>query len=289
MSVPDVPGFDPDPKTPERRAPDGACDCHMHIFGPAERYPWSPARGYTPPDALLGDYRRLQERLGLERTVVVQPSVYGADNACTRDAVVALGAEGRGVAVLSPEVDEGTLAELDADGFCGVRFNLVSKGGESFEGIERMAAKVAPLGWHLQFYIDRDTLFEERERLSRLPVDLVFDHFGSMDAEGRVDQPAMRALLRLLDGGRAWVKISGAYRVDLGPAPWPAAAPFAARLIGHAPERLVWGTDWPHPSVEGPMPNDGDLLDALWTWCAGDSRLYHRILVDNPARLYGFG
>ena len=110
MSVPDVPGFDPDPKTPEKRAPDGACDCHMHIFGPAERYPWSPARGYTPPDALLGDYRRLQVRLGLERTVVVQPSVYGTDNACTRDAVVALGAEGRGVAVLSPEVDEATPA-----------------------------------------------------------------------------------------------------------------------------------------------------------------------------------
>lgn len=288
MSTPDVPGFDPEPKSPTMRAPDRTCDCHMHIFGPAAKYPWSAARGYTPPDALLDDYRRVQERLGLERTVVVQPSVYGTDNSCTRDAVLALGADGRGVAVLAPDVDEASLRALDDDGFRGARFNLVSKGGVGFEGVEALAAKLAPFGWHLQFFIDRDTLFENRERLSRLPVELVFDHFGSVDPARNADQPAMRALLRLLDGGRAWVKISGAYRVDHGPAPWPQATPFARRLIAEAPERLVWGTDWPHPMVDGPMPNDGDLIDALWAWCEGDARLYRRILVENPARLYGF-
>jgi predicted TIM-barrel fold metal-dependent hydrolase len=288
MSAPDVPGFDPAPKAPARRAPDRACDCHMHVFGPAAKYPWSAARGYTPPEALLRDYARLQERLGLERTVVVQPSVYGTDNACTRDAVLALGADGRGIAVLPAEVEEATLRSLDADGFCGSRFNLVSKGGESFDGIERLARKLAPLGWHLQFFIDRDTLFENAGRLARLPVEVVIDHFGSADPDRNADQPAMRALLRLLDGGRAWVKISGCYRVDHGSAPWPAAAPFAERLLGEAPERVVWGTDWPHPMVDGPMPNDGDLLDALWAWCGGDERLYRRVLVENPARLYGF-
>jgi predicted TIM-barrel fold metal-dependent hydrolase len=286
--MPDVPRFDPEPRTPRKRVPAGAVDCHMHVFGPAGRYPWSPARGYTPPEALLEDYAVVQERLGLERVVVVQPSVYGTDNRCTGDAVVRLGADkARGVAVLAAEVDEAELARLHEAGFRGARFNLISPGGVPFAGVGRLAEKIAAHGWHLQFFAGHAVVLDHAERLAALPVELVFDHFGPLDPSAGPDQPAMRALLDLLERGRSWVKISGAYRVDHGPAPWPAAKPFAERLLKEAPERLVWGTDWPHPGPAGPMPNDGDLLDALWDWCR-DETLYRKVLVDNPARLYGF-
>ena len=259
----------------------------MHVFGPAERYPWSPARGYTPPDALLEDYAVVQQQLGLERAVVVQPSVYGTDNRCTHDAVVTLGTKGRGVAVLASDVDDAELARLHGAGFRGTRLNLISPGAAPLDAVELLAAKIAAHGWHLQLFMSHQMLHEHGARLAALPVDLVFDHFGPLDFSQGPDQPAMRDLLELLAGGRAWLKISGAYRVDHGAAPWPAALPFARLLLREASERLVWGTDWPHPGPAGPMPNDGDLLDALWHWCE-DAALYRRILVDNPARLYGF-
>jgi predicted TIM-barrel fold metal-dependent hydrolase len=287
MSEPDIPRFEPAPRAPERRAPVGAVDCHMHVFGPTERYPWSPARGYTPPEALLEDYAVVQERLGLERVVVVQPSVYGTDNRCTHDAVVRLGPKGRGVAVLAPEVGEAELTRLHSAGFRGTRLNLISSGGVSFDAVEVLAGKIAAHGWHLQFFMGHEVLLEHTARLAALPVDLVFDHFGPIDVAKGPDQPAMRAMLDLIASGRSWVKISGAYRVDQGAAPWPAARPFAELLLEEAPERLLWGTDWPHPGPAGPMPNDGDLLDALWDWCR-DEGVYQRILLDNPSRLYGF-
>jgi predicted TIM-barrel fold metal-dependent hydrolase len=259
----------------------------MPVFGPAARYPWSPARGYTPPDALLEDYAVVQQTLGLERVVVVQPSVYGPDNRCTHDAVVRLGPKGRGVAVLTSDVAETELAQLHQAGFRGTRLNLISPGGVPFDGIDTLAAKIAAHGWHLQLLMTTAMLEAHGARLAALPVDLVFDHFGPLEGSLGADQPAMRSLLELLKGGRAWLKISGAYRVDPGGAPWPAARPFAERLLREVPERLVWGTDWPHPALSGPMPNDGDLLDALWHWCQ-DAALYRQVLVDNPARLYGF-
>jgi predicted TIM-barrel fold metal-dependent hydrolase len=259
----------------------------MHVFGPAGRYPWSPARGYTPADALLEDYAVVQAQLGLERAVVVQPSVYGTDNRCTYDAVVGLGPRGRGVAVLSPEVSWAELARLHAAGFRGARLNLISPGGVPFDAAGLLAGKIAAHGWHLQLFMGPDVLLAHVEKLAALPVKLVFDHFGPLDRSEGVDQPAMRALLDLLRRGRAWTKISGAYRVDYGASPWPAAAPFAALLLKEVPDRLVWGTDWPHPGPAGPTPDAGDLLDALWGWCQ-DEVLYRKILVDNPVRLYGF-
>jgi predicted TIM-barrel fold metal-dependent hydrolase len=276
-----------EPRAPVRRAPAGAVDCHMHVFGPAARYPWSPARGYTPADALLEDYAAVQRRLGLERTVIVQPSVYGTDNRCTRDALVRLGARGRGVAVLPAEVSPAELARLDAEGFRGVRLNLVSPGGVLFAAVELLAEKIAAHGWHLQIFAGADLLPAHARTLAALPVELVFDHFGPLDPSQGVDQPAMDVLLDLLGRGRAWIKISGVYRVDDGASPWPAAAPFAALLMQEAPDRLIWGTDWPHPALAGPAPDAADLLDALWDWCR-DEALYRKILVDNPARLYGF-
>jgi predicted TIM-barrel fold metal-dependent hydrolase len=259
----------------------------MHVFGPAARYPWSPARGYTPADALLEDYAAVQARLGLERVVVVQPSVYGTDNRCTYDAVKSLGPQGRGVAVLPPEVSAAELARLHAAGFRGARLNLIGPGGVPLDAAGLLAQKIAAHGWHLQFFAGHDLLLSHGARLAALPVELVFDHLGPLDRSAGVEQPAMRVLLDLLGRGRAWVKLSGAYRVDHGEAPWPAAQPFARMLLQEAPDQLVWGTDWPHPDVRGPMPDADDLLDALWRWCQ-DEVLWRKVLVDNPARVYGF-
>ncbi len=284
---PTIPGPDPVIKPPRQKAPAGACDCHSHVFGPQARYPLSPARGYTPPEASLESYRAMLEALGIERAVIVQPSIYGTDNACTREAVEALGARGRGVAVIDDATDDRELDRLHDAGFRGTRFNLVSKGGVSAELLERTAARIAERGWHIQVFATPKALVEMADRLSALPVEVVVDHLGWMKPEAGPTQPGFQALLGLLADGRAYVKLSGAYRVDTGGPPWPGAAPFAKALIAAAPDRLVWGTDWPHPDVTGPMPNDGELFDALLDW-TDDPATRRRILSDTPARLYDF-
>ncbi len=271
------------------RVPAGACDCHMHIFGPAERYAPIAEADYLPADALFEDYTALRQGLGLSRTVVVQPSIYGLDHGCTADAVERLGESGRGVAVLAPDVHDGEIEYLHSIGFRGTRFNLVNSGGIAAEALEAMAARVAEYGWHVQVMVTGDAIEALAPRLAALPVDVVIDHMGRVDATPGPDQAGFRSLLSLLDGGRCWVKLSGAYRVDFGGAPWPGAAPLAKALIAAAPERLVWGTDWPHPDLgASPLPDDAALLDALAAW-AGDDALLRRILVDNPAALYDFG
>ena len=271
---------------PGRRAPAGSCDCHAHVFGPAARYAYSPARGYTPPDASWEEYLAMLDVLGIERAVIVQPSVYGTDNACTRDAVERLGPRGRGVAVIDRTVDDDELARLHDAGFRRTRFNLVSKGGVDAAELESVAGRVADLGWHLQLFVEDERLAALAPRLARLPVELVVDHIGLMDQAADTTQPGFHALLELLDTGRCWVKLSGAYRVDPA-APHGGATPFAKALIAARPDRLVWGSDWPHPDPAGAMPDDGRLLDLLADW-AGDAATYQQILVDNPARLYGF-
>ncbi len=283
-----IPGPVPNPKSPRRKAPPGSCDCHYHVFGPAERYPYSPARGYTPPDCLLEDFLRMHAVLGLERSVIVQPSVYGTDNRCSIEAVERLGPDrARGVAVIDDRTSDAELDRMQRAGFRGARFNLVSKGALPIDLLEPTAKRLAERGWHVQLFVNGDVLAEMAARLQALPTEVVIDHMGHVDGHRGVDQPGFRALLGLLDSGRAWVKLSGAYRVDHGPAPWPLAAPIARALIAANPERCVWGTDWPHPDLHGPMPDDGDLLDALYDWVPDDTTL-RRILVDNPARLYGF-
>jgi predicted TIM-barrel fold metal-dependent hydrolase len=230
----------------------------------------------------------MADTLGISRTVVVQPSVYGTHNGCTREAVTQLGENGRGVAVVDDETTAAELRRLDNAGFCGARFNLVTGGGVALDKLETVAARLADLGWHLQTFISAGVLDEISDRLAGLPVEVVVDHLGGPDPSLGTGQPGFQALLRLLDNGRTWVKMSGAYRVDSGTAPWPLADAFAGALIDAAPDRMVWGTDWPHPHLSGPMPNDGDLLDRLHVWTDGDETLWRKILVDNPARLYGF-
>jgi 2-pyrone-4,6-dicarboxylate lactonase len=289
-----VPGPLAQPRRPTLALPPGATDCHCHVFGPAARFPFVPEREYTPPDSPLEDYLRLLDILGLERTVIVQPSIYGSDHRATEDAIARLGDRARGIAAVPREVDERELQRLDAAGFRGTRFNLMHQGGSiPLSALETVAAKVAPLGWHVQIYAAPELLADALPRLLALPTPVVIDHLGQIDPAAGLDQPGFRALLRLLETGRGWFKLC-AYRCDRDGAPFRRVIPFVRALEAAAPERLVWGTDWPHPNlperipgVPGLMPDDGDLVDALGVWLENAAAL-ERILVANPARLYGF-
>lgn len=278
----------PFPKAPPRfRPPAGTTDCHLHIFGPYARYPLQPNRSFTPPEASIADYGRLMGALGIERCVVVQPSVYGTDNSCTENAVERLGPRARGVAVLGPEVEEAMLKRLDRVGFRGVRLNLLFKGGVPIEAMETLAKRLAPYGWHLQLLLDARTLPDLAPRLRALPVEIVIDHMGYMPVSVGLHSPAVETMRRLLGEGRAWVKLSGAYAVTVDGPPYADAAPLARALLAEAPERCVWGTDWPHPAAKGAMPDDAELLDLVPTW-TGDAALQRKLFRDNPAVLYDF-
>jgi len=266
------------------RPPQLSCDCHIHVFGPFERYPLDPARKYTPEEATLQDYLKVSSALGLGRVVFVQPSVYGTDNACQLDSIRALEEHARGVAVVDDSVSDEDLEKLCGSGFVGARLNLTR--AASLDSLERLAARVKDLRWHLQLHLPGSVLPEIADRLLALPVDFVIDHFGRVDAHEGLEQPAFQALLHLLDSGKGWVKLSAPYRIDLDGPPYRKAAPFARELVQRFPERLVWGTDWPHPDV-AVVPEDRDLLDALFE-CVPDEAVRHRILVDNPAKLYRF-
>ncbi|MBT4045526.1 MAG: amidohydrolase family protein [Rhodospirillaceae bacterium] len=289
MSIePDIPSPHAVTTRPEAQAPLGAIDCHAHVFAAPGAHYLNPARGYIPPEATLANYQAMLATLGIQRGVIVQPSVYGTVNDCSREAVEAMEDSGRGVAVLDQTVSDDELQRLHNAGFRGTRFNLHSGGGVDLDELEIVARRIAELGWHIQCFIDHQTLIDLLPRFKKMPVDLVFDHLGQPDPGKGVDQPAFRALLDLLGGGRAWVKISGAYRVDDSGAPWPLADKFAEALITAAPDQLVWGSDWPHPHLQtSPMPDDGDLFNRLLAW-TGDKAVRQKIMVDNPTRLYDF-
>jgi predicted TIM-barrel fold metal-dependent hydrolase len=265
---------------PQRPLPPGACDSHMHIFD--ARFAPSPHWPRTPPQAPVAVYRQLQQRLGTARAVVVTPSTYGTNNACTLDALDQLGDSARGVAVVDPSVSDAELARLAARRVRGLRVNFVSPqswGITTPEMLTTLADKVARHadcgGWHIQV-------------LRALPVPLVIDHLGRIDpAEGPSAQ-AFGVLRRLLDGGKTWVKLSGAYMRSTvhGPS-YADTLPLGLALVQAAPDRLVWGSDWPHTTEALGSVNDADLLDLLYAWSGSDIDA-HRILVDNPARLYGF-
>lgn len=272
---------------PGNALPPGACDSHFHIFGPQDRYPYAAERNYTPPDAGVAEYLKLVETLGIERQVIVQPSVYGTDNTRTLDALRELGQSCRGIVVIAPETPLVELRAMHDLGVRGVRFNAVTGGSAGVDALEAMAAWIAPLGWHIQLFLKGEIYPQIEPILKRLPVDFVIDHMGQTMTEKGVDDPGFKAVLRLIENGHGWAKIIGAYRISSDGPPYSDAAPFAEALIEAAADRIVWGTDWPHPDVKGEMPDDGPLLDLLSGW-APDAALRRRILVDNPARLYGF-
>jgi predicted TIM-barrel fold metal-dependent hydrolase len=267
--------------------PPDACDCHSHVFGTADAYPFQQNRSYTPTEASVEMYLAMLGTLGFQRMVIVQPSVYGTDNSCTADAVAFLGQHRcRGVAVVDDAASAAELEALHEAGFRGTRFNTMARGGVSMDRLRALAAKIAPLGWHIQIYHDGTRLPEIEDVLESLPVEVVIDHMGQVMTEHGVEHPGFQSLLRLLDSGRVWVKLTGQRMSSEGP-PFADLAPFARAIIARAPERCVFGTDWPHPDTPGYMPDDGELIDLLPTW-APDEQQRRRILVDNPAKLYGF-
>ena len=272
-------------RAPELKTPPGACDTHMHFYD--SRYPTAPTAHFTPPNAWVEDYRAVQARLGLERVVVVQPTTYGLDNAAQLDAMAAFGDKARCVMVVDQATPEAELERLTALGARGARFHMLPGGAVPWDIMEEVAARVHPFGWHIQLQMNGRDLPEKAELLHRLPGGLVIDHLGRFMPPVRIDDPAFKTLLGLLDGGRCWVKLSAPYESSKTGAPvYPETKPMARALVKAAPERMLWASNWPHPNQE-PSPDEGPLLDLLLEW-ADDDATRNRILVDNPARLYGF-
>ena len=285
-------GPDPQPRKPKLKLPSGACDTHAHIMGPKARYAYSPTRIYTPPDCLLPDYLRMLATLGVERAVLVQPSVYGTDNTVMLEAMKAAGNRFRGVAVVADSISDAELKMLDAAGVRGVRVNIVDvkdrkPGTLPMDALKNLARRVAPLGWHMEFLMHADEFSDLDRAFADFPVEVVLGHLGYLSIGKQPNDPGFRALLRLVGTGRAWVKLTGPYRITTAPLPYPDTVVFAKALLQANRERVIWGTDWPHVMMKGAMPNDGDLADLLSDWVP-DSGTREQVLARNPATLYRF-
>ena len=271
---------------PRLKAPPGTCDTHMHIYD--KRYPTAPTAVIKPNDALLPDYLAMRQRLGIERTVVVQPSAYGNDNRCTLEAMAAMGASARGVAVVDRAVADAELERLTKAGIRGIRFFMLQGGPLPWEILEEMSGRVAEFGWHVQLQLDGRTLPEREALIKRVKGTLVVDHVGKFLEPVPADHPAFRVLVRLVENGRTWVKLSAPYEVSkAGPPYYDDVGALAKVLVKTAPERMVWATNWPHPTPGVAKPDDAVMLDMLLDW-APDEATRRKILVDNPAKLYGF-
>jgi predicted TIM-barrel fold metal-dependent hydrolase len=274
-------------KAPAFKPPAGACDCHSHVIGDPARYPFTANRSFTPAVASHGAFRAMLDTLGIDRMVIVQPSVYGLDNSCTLDAIAALGVDRcRGVAAIEATLDQKILRAMDQGGIRAARFITTAKGGTGLDQFRAVAEHIAPVGWHLEMYTDAKIWRELTPTVKSLPIQFVIDHMGKLPANADPDSEDFRGILALLDTGKCWIKLCG-YRNSVAGHPYKDVAGLARRLIAHAPERCVWGTDWPHTNLKTYMPDDGELLDLLHEW-APDEKTRHRILVDNPARLYRF-
>jgi predicted TIM-barrel fold metal-dependent hydrolase len=281
---------DPDTRTPKFPVPTGACDTHAHVFGPMDRYKPAEMRRYDPPDCGIGEYRRMLDALGVARGILVQSSAYGTDNAALLDAIAEGGGEFRGVVLIRPEVSDRELGRLHEAGVRGVRAATLPQSHVGPEHMEALAARIADMGWVMQVHLQTaDHMAELAPLFRRLPTPVLIDHLGRVRGADGIIHPGFRALLDLLaEDGKCWAKLCSFYRLsDLGHPDYADMAPAVRALVAAAPDRLVWGTNWPHPNHHEHMPNDGDLFDLLFGWI--DDRTVHRkILVDNPARLFGF-
>jgi 2-pyrone-4,6-dicarboxylate lactonase len=284
----------PDPilRKPRLRLPAQTTDCHAHICGPAHLFPYAAARIYTPPDALLPDYRALLNSLGVQRAVLVQPSVYGDDNRALLAALATDPQHLRGVAVVTPSVSDKELQTLHNAGVRGLRCNIVdlatAKGALPIDELRQLAQRIAPLQWHLELLMHVNEFPHLARDLGDLPVDLVFGHLGYVPTRHSIQDPGFQNLLSLVREGKAWVKLTGPYRISQHNAPpYADVQPFADALLQANPARLLWGSDWPHVMVKGVMPNDADLCDLLGDWVQ-DAHLREIVLVNNPQTLYGF-
>ncbi len=281
-----IPPPDPHPVKPAYVPPPGACDAHCHVFGPASKFPYAAGRAYTPPDAPVENLRKLHAHLGLSRAVIVHASCHGTDMSVTLDAIASSNGAYRGVAVVAKGVTDAELERLHRGGIRAVRFNFVAHlgGAPDLDLFDDMMARVGGLGWHVVLHLDAEDIQTYADRIKRIPVPFVIDHMGRVKAERGLDQQPFKLLLELMRNELAWVKVSGAERISSGVRPFRDAIPFAAALIEAAPDRVLWGSDWPHPNVKT-MPNDGENLDLFAAFCA-DEAVRRKILVDNPTRLY---
>jgi 2-pyrone-4,6-dicarboxylate lactonase len=281
------------PRPPRLPFPARACDCHAHIFGPATQFPYVAERIYTPPDSTSSDYLALLEALGVERAVLVQPSVYGTDNSAMLAALAAIGPGVRAVAVADPDVPADELDAWHRAGVRGLRFNVVDRRDARnvvpADMLRAVAARIAPIGWHLELLVNLDEAADFAGVLGTLPVPVVLGHLGYPRGGARTwtQTPAFADLLRLLATSQFWIKLTGPYRISAVDLPYDDVDEAARKLIETAPQRMLWGTDWPHAMMKKRMPNDGDLADLVERW-APDAGVRARILVDNPAELYGF-
>jgi predicted TIM-barrel fold metal-dependent hydrolase len=276
------------PRRPRLACPAGAVDAHLHLFGPADRYSFVPETAYISGDALLEDCLAMHDVLGIRRGVLVSGGAYGRDPRHLLDMLGAAGGRLRGVAVPPDDLSTDAIVRMHEHGVRGVRFVSDARGRHLPRICPRLAAKVAEHGWHVQFYPSGTDITEYAPHLLELPNQIVLDHFGAMPAEQGVNQPAFRAVLKMLESGKVWVKLSGPMYCSKLEFPYADIVPFAHELVRHAPERLVWGSDWPHLHMgERAMPNDGDLLDLMLDWVP-DPATRNRILADNPTALYRF-
>ena len=280
-------GPDPHPKKPKLKAPPNACDTHIHLFGPAAKYPFAPDSPYIARDALPEHFFALQDKLGLSTGVIVSPGGYGRN-----DAMAELCAQHpkrfRGIAMVRDDVSKAELTRLTSLGVRGMRMMSHARGQHVPNYSKEIAARVHEHGWHIQFYPHGTDIVEYADKLLALPNQIVLDHFASIPAAGGVDQPAVKAVLKMLDTGKVWLKLSGPMRCTAEPPPYPSVTPLAHVFVKHAPERMVWGSDWPHVNLDGMvMPNDGDLLDMLAEWVP-EAAVRNRILTQNAKALYGF-
>lgn len=287
-----VPGPRPRASTPTLvQPPPLACDAHCHVFGPADRFPFSPDRSYTPPDSGFDEFVELQQQLGLQRAVLVQASCHGSDNSAMIDAIRRSDGRFAGVAMIDPSFTDADLAHLHENGVRGIRFNFVAHlgGAPDLDQFWELVHRVAELDWHVVLHFDAKDFTDYTGVLDAMPVPYVIDHMARVPAvDGVGQEPFQRLLERITDDERCWVKISCAERLTKGRvAPFDDVIPFAAALVAAAPTRVLWGTDWPHPNLTD-MPDEGELLDLLGRMVP-DERVRNRILVDNPQVLYDFG
>ena len=276
------------PTEPKLKLPAGSCDAHFHVFGPKERFPYAKDAPYTPkvdaPKDVLIDRHMF---LGIERGVVVQSAAHGFDNSAAADLVAEKKGSYVGVALVPVDADMALLKKLNQQGFRGARFNYLQRlgGGPAIADLMRFSSKLASLGWHLQLHLESSMIVKMAPELKLSPVPVVIDHMGRIDASRGLDQPDFKHLLKLLEDKRIWVKVSGLERASRQGAPYADAVPFARKLVGEFGDRVVWGSDWPHPNLDS-IPDDGALVDLIGEFA--DEKQRQALLVDNPLKLYKF-
>jgi len=287
--IPKLPPTHKPPSKPKLKLPPGACDAHFHVFGPGKRFAYLADRKATPSDAPKEAMFALHKFLGIDHGVIVHTSSHGTDNSATEDAVIAAAGTYRAVALVPVTIADAELKRLSVAGFCGARFHYMHHlaKGASIDEVVAFGKRLADIGWHLQLHFEPDLIAELAPAIKRSPAPVVIDHMARIDASLGLEQPAFHNLLRLMDDKNVWVKVSGADRATHQGPPYADAVPFARKLVAQFGDRVVWGTDWPHPNHAAPIPDDGLLVDIL-AEIAPSAAALNALMVDNPQRMYNF-